>query len=78
MAPPMTPSLRTTNIRLETELLNGLQDVKSRDGIPVNEQIRRAVIAWLRHKHITVTAVPKRIGARWTDPPEAIGTSRRS
>jgi hypothetical protein len=60
----MTPSLRTTNIRLETELLNGLQDVKSRDGIRVNEQIRRAVIAWLRHKNITVTAVPKRIGAR--------------
>ena len=64
MAPPMTPSLRTTNIRLETELLNGLQDVKSRDGIRVNEQIRRAVIAWLRHKNITVAAVPKRIGAR--------------
>jgi hypothetical protein len=60
----MTPSVRTTNIRLETELLNGLRDVKSRDGIPVNEQIRRAVIAWLRHKNITVTAVPKRIGAR--------------
>jgi hypothetical protein len=59
----MTRSHRTTNIRLETELLNGLHDVKSRDGIPVNEQIRRAVIAWLRHKEITVTAVPKRIRA---------------
>jgi hypothetical protein len=58
----MTPSHRTKNIRLETELLEGLNDVKARDGIPVNEQVRRAVIAWLRHKNITVTAVPKPIG----------------
>jgi len=62
----MRPRHRTKNIRLEAELLGGLQDVKVRDGIPVNEQIRRALIAWLRHKDITVTALPKRIGASQT------------
>jgi len=62
----MRPRHRTKNIRLEAELLDGLQDVKVRDGIPVNEQIRRALIAWLRHKDITVTALPKRIGASQT------------
>jgi hypothetical protein len=70
----MTPVHRTTNIRLETELLEGLHDVKYRDGIPVNEQIRRAVIAWLRHKNITVTAVPKRIHARLADASSVLGT----
>jgi hypothetical protein len=38
------------NFRLETELIEGLREVKERDGIPVTEQVRRAVIAWLRHK----------------------------
>jgi hypothetical protein len=52
------------NFRLETELIEALRDVKDRDGIPVTEQVRRAIIAWLRHKGITVKASPKHAGAR--------------
>jgi predicted DNA-binding protein len=44
--------LRMTTLRLEDELLEGLQQVKERDGIPVAEQIRRAVKAWLEAKGV--------------------------
>jgi hypothetical protein len=58
------PLLRSMNFRLETELIEALRDVKDRDGIPVTEQVRRAIIAWLRHKGITVKASPKHADAR--------------
>ena len=38
----VTPK-RLTNFRLEDELLEGLSLVKDRDGIPLTEQVRRAV-----------------------------------
>jgi hypothetical protein len=57
-------SLRSANFRLESELIEGLQEVKARDAIPVTEQVRRALIAWLRHKGVNVNAAPKPVGAR--------------
>jgi hypothetical protein len=36
-----------TNFRLDEELLEALQRVKDREGIPVTEQVRRAIRAWL-------------------------------
>ena len=50
----MTPK-RLTNFRLEDELLEGLSQVKDRDGIPLTEQVRRAVRLWLDSRAITVT-----------------------
>jgi hypothetical protein len=35
------------NFRIGNDLLNGLRAVRERDGIPVSEQVRRAVAAWL-------------------------------
>jgi len=46
---------------LESELLEGLQQVRERDGIPVSEQVRRAIQAWLKEKRITVKAAPRRV-----------------
>jgi len=50
----VTPK-RLINFRLEDELLEGLSQVKDRDGIPLTEQVRRAVRLWLDSRGITVT-----------------------
>jgi hypothetical protein len=36
--------------RLETEILAQLSAIRARDGIPVSEQVRRALLAWIREK----------------------------
>jgi antitoxin component of RelBE/YafQ-DinJ toxin-antitoxin module len=38
------------SVRVDAEILNALQAIKARDGIPVNEQIRRGVLLWLAQK----------------------------
>lgn len=43
-----------TAFRLEPEILDGLRTVKERDGIPVSEQVRRALVLWLRSRRVTV------------------------
>jgi len=35
---------------IDPHLMRGLDDVKKRDGIPVSEQIRRAIAMWLETK----------------------------
>jgi predicted DNA-binding protein len=42
----VTPK-RLTNFRIDTDLLDRLQAIRERDGIPVSEQVRRAITAWL-------------------------------
>lgn len=59
----MTP-LIPTNLRLESELLKGLRQVRERDGIPVSEQVRRAIQVWLKDKGVVVKAERKRAGTR--------------
>jgi hypothetical protein len=46
----MTP-LRPTNFRLDEDMLAELQRIKERDGIPVTEQVRRALAAWIAAKN---------------------------
>ncbi len=38
----MTP-LKATNFRIDEEMLGGLQEIRKRIGIPVSEQVRRAI-----------------------------------
>lgn len=45
----MTP-LKPTNFRVDEELLEALQRIKDREGIPVSEQLRRALRAWVGEK----------------------------
>jgi hypothetical protein len=47
----MSPRIAST-FRVEDDLLEGLREVKERDGIPVSEQVRRALRAWLDSKGI--------------------------
>ena len=58
----MTP-LRPTNLRLEEELLEGMRALRAREGIPVSEQVRRAISAYLESKGVKVKKTAKR-GAR--------------
>jgi ribosomal protein S19E (S16A) len=56
----MTPNLKPATFRLERHLLEGMEEVKRRDGVPVSEQVRRAVTAWLETKGILVKSDRKR------------------
>jgi predicted DNA-binding protein len=51
-------------MRIDDELLEGLQALKERDGVPVSEQVRRAIEAYLREKGIRVKAAPRRVSPR--------------
>ena len=42
--------LRQTNFLLDDEVIDALKRIKERDGIPVAEQIRRALAAWIESK----------------------------
>lgn len=47
----MTPSAKKqTAFRIDPEIMDGLQQIKERDGIPISEQVRRALAAWLDQK----------------------------
>jgi hypothetical protein len=47
----MTPKTAST-FRIDDELLAALQQVKERDGIPLSEQVRRALKMWLESKGV--------------------------
>ena len=47
---PPKPTRYITTIRLEAPLWEGLQRIRTRDGIAVSEQMRRAITAWLEAK----------------------------
>lgn len=53
---------RAATFRLDDALLDALHAVKARDGIPVNEQVRRAVLMWLESKG--VKPAPRRAPTR--------------
>jgi len=46
-------SLKQTAFRLDADLLGALQVIKVRDGIPISEQVRRALLAWVEAKGVT-------------------------
>ena len=55
----MTPK-RITTVRLDDEVFDGLQEIRERDGVPVSEQVRRALKLWLESKGVKKTAKPAR------------------
>jgi len=61
----VTPSRKKqTAFRIDPEILEGLQAVKQRDGVPLSEQVRRALTAWLTGKGVNVKADRKRAATR--------------
>jgi hypothetical protein len=45
----MTP-LRPANFRIDEEILDALRRIKERDGVPVSEQLRRALLGWIQSR----------------------------
>jgi hypothetical protein len=51
--PTLSPK-RFTAFRIDEELLRGLEELRTRDGTPVSESVRRAIRAYLETKGIRV------------------------
>jgi hypothetical protein len=61
----MAPSeKRQTAFRIEPEILEGLHELKARDGIPISEQVRRALREWLERHGVIEKADRKRASSR--------------
>jgi hypothetical protein len=48
----MTPARRVTTVRVDADLLEAMHRLQERDGIPLSEQIRRALRPWLEAKDV--------------------------
>lgn len=55
---------RFTGIRIDEELLDGLDRLKESDGTPVAESVRRAIRAYLEARNVIAKAERKRVGPR--------------
>lgn len=56
--------LKQSNFRIEAEILEGLQFVKDRDGLPIAVQVRRALRAWLDSQGVPKKPAPRRAQTR--------------
>jgi hypothetical protein len=52
----MASAKKQTAFRIESEILDGLKEVRERDGVPISEQVRRALRSWLESKGVTKTS----------------------
>jgi hypothetical protein len=59
----MTPR-RVTAFRIDEDLIAGLQDVWTRDGVQPSEQVRRAIRMWLDAKGVRMKTGRKRAVTR--------------
>lgn len=55
----MSPK-ETTALRIDSDLLEAMRDVKEQDGIPVTTQIEMAVREWLKRRGIVVKKAPRK------------------
>ena len=53
-----------TNFRIDPDLLEALRQIRVRDGLPIAEQIRRAIRAWVEERGVVSKAERKRAGTR--------------
>jgi len=55
----MSPKTAST-FRIDDELLDALRTIKTRDGIPISEQVRRALLAWAETRGVKVKPAKRR------------------
>jgi len=53
-----------TAFRIEPDIMEGLRQVKDRDGIPMSVQVHRALLAWLDAKGASVKTDRRRATPR--------------
>jgi hypothetical protein len=51
----MTPVRKVATFRIDDDLLAAMQKLQARDGMPLSEQIRRALRPWLESKGVIKT-----------------------
>lgn len=51
-------TLRNRTFRIDDSLIEALRVIEERDGVPVSEQVRRAIKAWIAAKGVKVPAKP--------------------
>lgn len=57
---PKTPA----TYRIDPELIDAMNALKERDGIPISEQVRRALRVWLESKGMAVKSAKPARGKR--------------
>ncbi len=55
----MSP-LKPVNVRMDSEIIAALKVIKERDGMPISEQIRRALLAWAKSRKVAIKQGTKR------------------
>lgn len=60
----VTSASRVVTFRPDPEVLDGMEQLKERDGIPFSEQIRRALRLWLETKGLKLKSGRKRAPTR--------------
>jgi hypothetical protein len=60
----MSPNLKPATFRIDQHLIDGLEEIRRRDGVGVSEQVRRAIAAWLVEKGVKKKAERKAAGNR--------------
>jgi hypothetical protein len=59
----MSPK-ESTALRLDTDLLEAMRELKARKGVPVTTQIEMAVREWLKREHGLSVKAPSRRSAK--------------
>lgn len=57
---PKTPA----NFRIDDTLLRAMAGIRTREGIPISEQLRRGIRLWLKSKGVVEQAAPRRARTR--------------
>lgn len=42
---------RQVSFRFSTDIREKLEEIKERDGLPLSEQLRRALVLWIEHRN---------------------------
>ena len=54
-----TKRFKPVTYRVNPDILEGLDAIRERDGVPVSEQVRRALRSWLKSKGIKKADRPR-------------------
>jgi hypothetical protein len=54
----MPTHTKQVSFRFTPEVRRALDAIRERDGVPLSEQMRRAVRLWIDSKHITLSEAP--------------------
>jgi len=60
----MSPTERPIAFRPDEDLLEAMETLRTRDGVPYSQQIRRALRDWLESKGVLEKAARRRVSPR--------------